>query len=122
MSSNTKVNSKQLVLISPVELVNRYQPQRTIPKPIYTSVLAVGPVSPNQMIPFKYPYQSPTTRTDYVLKPHSTNIFAIESIHKNIHDQLSKSEHIFSYMAFYSFTSRKVLSFSTKIFLLNISQ
>ena len=75
MSSNTKASSKQFALITPVKLVNKYQPLGTIQKLTYTSVLAIGLVNQNQIIPFKYPYQSPTTRIYYVPKPHSTNLF-----------------------------------------------
>ena len=77
MSSSKKPHSNKLALTPSsqptiptpsLELVNRYQVLGTIPKPTYTSVLATSPPQMN-------PFQSTSSRSDYLLKPHTTNLF-----------------------------------------------
>ena len=87
MSSSKKTTSKQLTLITSqpppkpsVDLLNRYQILGIISKPSYQSVLASDPfstVQSSQTTQTKYQYQSPSSRTNYVLK-NTINIFSKE--------------------------------------------
>ncbi|GFZ19188.1 hypothetical protein Acr_27g0009270 [Actinidia rufa] len=99
MSSSKKSPSKLLAPPCPstpaLELVNRYQILGTIPKPTYTSVLAS---SQSQMTSFAnplQPYPSQSPRSDYILKPHFTNLFFIEPVHKNIKDPCALANFFF---------------------------
>ena len=92
MSSNEKPSSKQLAICpsniqtvtSPLDILNRYQILGQISKPSYQSILATYPFSQNLTMQPQHQYQPPASRTNYLLKPNSTNLFAKELVHKNI--------------------------------------
>ena len=75
--------------VSPLEIVNRFTPLGTIPKPNYSSVLAssydpYALTTVNQPVKTVFPRVSYTSQ--YVKKPHVQNLFYIESNRVSITD------------------------------------
>ena len=91
MSSSKKESSskKQLSLVPPLTLVNRFQSLGTIPRQSYSSALASESASQLQMSTFK------SSRTEYVQKPLVHNLFFKEPAHKNIQDPIDLVSHFF---------------------------
>ena len=79
-------------LVSPLEMVNRYTPLGTIPKPNYTSVLAT-PYDPYTMTtvnqPIKTIYPKVSNTSQYVKKQYVQNLFSIEPNKASITDPFS---------------------------------
>mgnify|MGYP003703568683 CR=1 FL=1 len=75
------VPSSQPIVAPPIDLVNRYHILCNIPKPSYTSALALDLFAYQSITPM--PPNKSTSRTDYVLK-QSFNLFNKEPVHKII--------------------------------------
>ena len=91
MFSSKKPSFKQLVICSSnqsvttlVDLVNMYQILGQALKPSYHSVLETNSFSQKLTMQPRHQYQPPASRTYYLLKTSSTNLFAKEPVQKNI--------------------------------------
>ena len=91
----TPVTTGQIVkkeLVSPLEIVNRYTPLGTIPRPNYSSVLAI-PYDPYALTtvnqPIKTVYPKASNASQYAKKQSLQNLFSIEPNKASITDPFS---------------------------------
>ena len=91
----TPATTSQIVkkeLVSPLEIVNRYTPLGTIPRPNYSSVLTT-PYEPYAMTtvnqPIKIVYPKASNASQYVKKQFVQNLFSIEPNRAPITDPFS---------------------------------